>query len=124
MGSAPNAYPILFVLAGFAASALLYRQAVSIMPADAKGALVDASSRTNLLNLLVIALFVALLLWRSLFGWIFLACAYLGLGIRSVLRLRGLNLPARAGRLVLLGNWAAVVGIVLCALIFVERALR
>ena len=86
-----NAYPIPFVLAAFAASALLYRQAVSIMPAL-------CSSHCS--------------------------CGVLGLGIRSVLRLRGLNLPARAGRLVLLGNWAAVVGIVLCALIFVERALR
>lgn len=119
-----SAYPILFVLAGFAASTLFYRQAVSIMPAQAKGAPVDASSRTNMLSLLVIALFVALLLWRPLFGWIFLACAYVCLGARSVLRLRGLNLPARAGRWVLVGNWAAVVSIVLCALIFARRALR
>jgi hypothetical protein len=118
------AYPMFFVLAGFTASTLLYRRAVALMPADKKAALVDASSRTNLLNLLVIALFIALLLWRPLFGWIFLGCAYLALGARSVLRLRSLNLPARAARLVLMGNWAAVVGIALCALIFAQRALR
>jgi hypothetical protein len=118
-----NAYPILFVLGGFATSGLLYRRAIALMSADSKVALVDASSRTNLLNLLAITLFIGLLLWRPLFGWIFLGCAYLGLGARSVLRLRRLSLPARAARLILMGNWAAVVGITLCALIFAHRAL-
>jgi hypothetical protein len=118
-----NAYPILIVLAGFAASGLLYRRGVALMSADAKAALVDATSRTNLLVLLVIAVFVALLFWRPLLGWIFLGCAYLGLGVRSVFRLRQLQLPTRAARLVLVGNWAGIAGIVLCALIFAQRAL-
>ena len=118
-----NAYPILFVLAGFVASSLLYRRGVALMSANAKAALVDATSRTNLLVLLVIAGFVALLFWRPPVGWMFLGCAYLGLGVRSVFRLRKLQLPERAARLILLGNWAGIAGIVLCALIFAQRAL-
>ena len=119
-----NAYPIFFVLAGFAASAVLYRRAVALMPAGSKAALIDASSRTNLLSLIVLALFIVLLLWRPLLGWAFLGCAYLGLGVRSVFRLRRIDVPARAARLVLAGNWAAVGGIALCAFVFVHRALR
>jgi len=118
-----NAYPLLLVFAGFVASALLYRRALPLMQADAKAALIDSSSRTNLLNIIVIGLFVALVLWRPIFGWIFLGCAYLGLFARSVFRLRRLDLPARAARLVLVGNLAAVAGITLCASIFALRAL-
>ena len=118
-----NAYPILFVLAGFVASSLLYRRGVALMSADAKAALVDATSRTNLLVVLVIAVFVALLFWRPLLGWVFLGCAYLGLGVRSIFRLRKLRLPTRAARFILVGNWAGIAGIVLCALIFANRGL-
>ena len=118
-----NAYPLFFALAGFAAATLSYKRAVALMDADAKAALVDSSSHTNLLNLLAIGVFVALLFWRPLFGWVFLGCAYLGLGARSVIRLRRLNLPSQAARLILIGNLAAVTGIALCAFIFAVRAL-
>jgi hypothetical protein len=118
-----SAYPLLIAVAGYVVATLLYKRAVALMQADDKAALVAASARTKSLNLLVIALFLALVLWRPLTGWIFLGCAYLGLLARSVLRLRRLNLPARAGRLVLVGNLAAVVGITLCAFIFAVRAL-
>jgi hypothetical protein len=119
-----KAYPILFVLAGLTASTLLYERALKLMDADAKAALVDASSRTRLLSVLVVAVFLALVLWRPLFGWAFLACAYLGLGARSFFRLRRLKLPPRAARLILIGNMAAVIGIALCAGIFALRALQ
>jgi hypothetical protein len=118
-----SAYPFFFVIAGFVAATLLYKRAVALMQADAKAALIASSARTKSLNLLVIALFLALVLWRPLIGWIFLGCAYLGLLARSVLRLRRLKLPARAARLVLIGNLAAVVGITICASIFALRAL-
>jgi hypothetical protein len=118
-----SAYPLFFAVAGYVAATLLYRRAVAIMQADARAALIASSSRTKSLNLLVVALFFALVLWRPLLGWIFLGCAYLGLLARSVHRLRRLNLPARAARLVLIGNLAAVVGITLCASIFAVRAL-
>jgi hypothetical protein len=93
------------------------------MQPDAKAALVDSSSRTNLLNVLTIGVFTALVLWRPLFGWIFLGAAYLGLFVRSVFRLRRLNLPTEAARLLLIGNLPAVAGITLCAFIFALRAL-
>jgi hypothetical protein len=118
-----SAYPLLFVIAGFVAAALLYRRAVALLEDDARAALIASSSSTKSLNLLAMALFLALVLWRPLLGWIFLGCAYLGLLARSVLRLRRLELPARAARLVLMGNLAAVAGLTLCAFIFTLRAL-
>lgn len=119
-----SAYPLFFVVAGFVTSALLYRRALALMQADAKATMIDSSSSTNLLNVLVMALFVALVLWRPLIGWIFLGCAYLGLLARSALRLRRLNSPAPAARLVLIGNLVGVVGVTLCASIFALRALQ
>jgi hypothetical protein len=90
-----NIYPLFFAFAGFAASVLLYRRALALMQPDDKAALVDSS--------------------------VFLGLAYLGLGARSVLRLRRLNLPARPARLLLMGNLAAVAGITLCAFILALR---
>jgi hypothetical protein len=118
-----NAYPLFFIFAGLVASTFLYRRALALMQPDAKAALADSSSSTNWLNIIVIGLFVVLVIWRPLAAWIFLGCAYLGLAARSVIRLRRLNLPTRAARLVLLGNCAAVAGITLCATIFALRAL-
>jgi hypothetical protein len=94
------------------------------MNADAKAALIDASSGTRLLNVLVLGLFFGLVLWRPPIGWIFLACAYLVLGARSIFRLRRLDLPRRAARLILIGNVCAVVGVAACAFIFAVRTLR
>jgi hypothetical protein len=119
-----NAYPLFFALAGFVASALFSQRALTLMHADGKAALVDGSSSTRLLNLVAIAVFFALVEWRPLFGWAFLGCAYLAPGTRSLFRLRHLNLPPRAARLLLVGNASAVVGIALCALIFALRTLR
>jgi hypothetical protein len=75
------------------------------------------------LNLLAMGTFFALVFWRPLFAWIFLGCAYLGLGARSVVRLRRLNLPVQAAKLLQIGNIAAVAGITACAFIFAQRAL-
>jgi uncharacterized membrane protein len=94
------------------------------MRADAKAALIDSYSRTRMFTLFVVAVFFVLVFWRPLIGWIFLGCAYLGLGARSIVRLRRLNLPQHAARLILIGNVSAVVGITLCAVIFALRALR
>jgi hypothetical protein len=92
------------------------------MHADAKAALIDASSGTRLLNLLAMGIFLAMVLWRPLFGGALLGCAYLGLGARSLFRLRRLDLPRSAARLLAIGNLSAVVGIALCAFIFALRA--
>lgn len=119
-----NAYPLLFALVGLVAAPLLYRRAFPLMRADAKAALIDASSSTRLLNLLAISLFFALVLWRAPLAWVFLGCAYLALGARSVFRLRRLNLPPRAALLMLAGNALAVSGISLCAFIYALRALH
>jgi hypothetical protein len=120
----PNAYPTLFAVAGLIASTLLYERALKLMDAGAKAALLDASSSTRRLSVLVVIVFLALVLWRPLIGWVFLACAYLGLGVRSFFRLRRLNLPPRASGLILIGNVSAVIGIALCAGIFALRALQ
>ena len=119
-----NAYPEFLVFAGLVASSALYRRAFDLMEADAKLALVASSSSTKYLNYLVIGIFLGLLLWRPLLAWVFLGCAYVGLGARSVLRIRRLNLPARAASLVLMGNLAAVLGIGLCSTFFALRFLR
>jgi hypothetical protein len=119
-----NAYPLFFAFAGFVASALLFARALTLMHADAKAALVDSAARTRLLNLIAMGVFLALVLWRPLFGWSFLGCAYVGLGTRSLIRLKRLDLPPRAARLLAIGNLSAVVGIALCAFIFALRALR
>jgi hypothetical protein len=103
---------------------LLSVRALALMDASAKAALMDTLSSTRLLSLLVAGVFVVLILWRPLLGWAFLGFAYLGLGLRSVVRLRRLNLPPRSARLILIGNLTAVAGITVCALIFVLRALH
>jgi hypothetical protein len=118
-----SAYPLLFALAGIAGSTLLFRRALSLLQAEAKAALIDSSSSTRLLNLVAMGAFVALVLWRPLAGWIFLGCAYLGLGVRSLFRLRRLNLPPRAAHLILAGNVSVIAGIALCAFTFAARAL-
>ena len=118
-----NAYPLFIAFAGILASVLLSGRALALMQADAKAALLDSASSTRLLTVVVLGVFFALLLWRPLWAWIFLGCAYLGLGARSVLRLRRLNLPGPAARLLLIGNLAAVVGVSLCAFILAVKAL-
>lgn len=119
-----NAYPLFFALAGFVAAALFSERALALMDAGAKAALIDSLSSTRLLTLLVLGVFLGLVLWRPLFGWAFLGFAYLGLGARSLLRLRRLDLPPRSARLILIGNMSAVLGITLCAFIFALRALH
>jgi hypothetical protein len=118
-----NAFPLFFALAGLIAATLFTRRALALMDAGSKAALLDSISSTRLLSLLVAGVFVALVLWHPLFGWVFLGCAYLGLGIRSLVRLRRLPLPPRSARLILIGNLTAVLGIILCALLFALRAL-
>jgi hypothetical protein len=119
-----NAYPIFFALAGIFASTMFYKRAFALMDANGKVALSNSSSSTRFLNLLVVGVFLALVLWRPLIGWVFLGCAYLGLGVRSFFRLRRLDLPRRAANYVLIGNASAVIGIALCAFIFALRSLQ
>ena len=94
------------------------------MNAEGKAALLDAASSIRLLNIVVLAVFSSLVIWHPRFGWAFLGCAYLGLGVRSVLRLRRLELPPRAVRLITMGNAFSVIGTVLCASIFAIRSLQ
>jgi len=117
-------YPVLIAVVGFIASALLTERALSLLQAEAKAALVDSSRSTRLLNLLVIAIFAALIFWRPLVAWVFIGCSFLALGVRSVFRLRRLGLPMTPSRLILAGNTLAVGGIVACALICALRTLQ
>jgi hypothetical protein len=119
-----NFYPLFVALIGLAISALCTERALALMKPDEKAALVDASARTRLMNILVAGLFVALVLWRPLIGWVFLGCAYFGLLGRSLIRLRRLSLPSAVRRLLLAGNVAATFGIGICALIFALRSVR
>ncbi len=119
-----NAYPVFFALAGVIASSILSGRALALMNADAKAALIDSLSSTRLLNGVALVAFFGLIMWRPLIGWAFLGCAYLGLGARSVVRLRRMNLPPHAARLILIGNICAVAGIALCAFTFVARGLE
>jgi hypothetical protein len=117
-------YPLFIALIGLFASALLSERALSLMQADAKAALIDSSRSTRLLNLLVMTTFAVLILWRPLVAWGFLGCSFLALGVRSLFRLRRLELPVIPSRLILAGNTLAVGGIVACAVIYALRTLR
>jgi hypothetical protein len=66
-----NFYHLFIALAGLIIAALLSERAISRMQPDAKAALVDASASTRLLNILVAALFLGLILWRPIVGWVF-----------------------------------------------------
>jgi hypothetical protein len=59
-------YPLFIALAGFVIAALLSERALSLMHPDAKVALINASARTRLLNILVAAVFVGLIVWRPM----------------------------------------------------------
>lgn len=115
-------YPILIALAAVMASAVLSERALALLEPTPKANLVDTFARTRLVNLGVIAIFLALVLWRPPFAWVFLGCAFLVVGARSMLRLRRLKLPESASRLLLASQILAVGGIVACALIYAVRS--
>ena len=119
-----NYYPLLIALAGFVIAALLSERTLSLMQPDAKVALMDASARTRLLNILVAAVFVGLIMWRPLVAWAFLGLAYLYLAIRSILRVRRLKLPVSISRLLHAANLTACAGMVICACIYELRFLQ
>jgi hypothetical protein len=119
-----NYYPLFIALAGFVLSTLLSQRALSLMEPDAKAALVDASARTRLLSTLVAAVFVGLIIWRPVIAWAFLGAAYIGLAVRSILRVQHLNFPVAISRLLHTANLTACVGIVICACVFGLRALQ
>jgi hypothetical protein len=118
-----NVYPLLVALVGFVAGTLLTQRALALLDTTQKAALVEASARTRLYTLAVVVIFVALIFWRPFAGWVFLGICYLVLGVRSIFRLRRLALPPEPTRLVLIGNFAAVIGIACCAFIYAERTL-
>jgi hypothetical protein len=117
-------YPIFLALTGFFVSAILNERALTLLSAEAKAALIDSSSRTRMLTLLILGLFLVLIFWHPVYAWLFLGCGYLGLGARSLPRLRRLGLPPPAARLILIGNITGVAGITLCAFIFALRTLH
>src|SRR5271170_233582 len=119
-----NYYPLFIALAGFVLAALLSQRALSLMQADAKVALVDASAPTRLLNILVAVVFLGLIIWRPVVAWAFMGVAYIYLAIRSILRVQHLNLPVSISRLLHTANLTACVGMLICACIFELRALE
>lgn len=119
-----NYYPLLIALAGFIIAALLSERALSLMQPDAKVALVNAAARTRLLTVLVATVFIGIIIWRPIIAWVFLGAAYIGLAVRSVLRVRRLNLPGPVSRLLHASNLTACTGMVICACIFELRALQ
>jgi len=68
-----NFYPLFIALAGFVVAALLSERAISLMQPDAKAALVDASARSRLLNILVGAVFLGL---TVALGMLICACIF------------------------------------------------
>jgi hypothetical protein len=119
-----NYYPLLIALAGFVIAALLSERTLSLMQPDAKAALMDASARTRLLNILVAVVFVALIMWRPVVAWAFLGIAYICLAIRSILRVQHLKLPLPISRLLHIANLTACAGMVICACIYELRFLQ
>jgi hypothetical protein len=119
-----NFYPLFIALAGFIVAALLQERAISRMQPDAKAALVDASARSRLLNILVAVLFLGLLIWRPIIGWVFLGVAYTYLAGRSIIRVHHLNFPVPVSRLMTTAHLAVGLGMLICASIFALRALQ
>jgi hypothetical protein len=119
-----NFYPLFIALAGFVVAALLSERVLSLMQPDDKVALVDASSSTRLLSILVAAVFAGLIFWRPVVAWAFLGVAYICLGIRSIIRVQHLNFPVSISRLLHTANLTACVGMLICACIFELRALQ
>ena len=119
-----NYYPLFIVLAGFVVGALLTQRALALMQPEAKLALVDASARTRFVNILVAAVFIGLIVWRPVVAWAFLGVAYFSLAVRSIFRLRRLNLPVAISQLLHAANITVCVGMIICACIFELRALQ
>lgn len=119
-----NYYPLFIALAGFVVAALLSQRALSLMQPDAKIALMEASASTRLITILVAAVFVGLIIWRPVVAWVFLGIAYFGLAVRSILRVQRLHLPVSISSLLHAANLTACVGMVICACIYVLRALQ
>src|SRR6516225_12293604 len=116
-------YPLLIAFAGFALAALLSERALKLLKPQDKAALLEAFARTRLLTLFATGLFVVLTLWQQLIAWIFIGCAYVALAGCAALRLQRLYLPANAAGRLLAAQFAAALGVVVCALIFVTRTL-
>jgi hypothetical protein len=119
-----NFYPLFIALAGFVVAALLSERAIALMQPDAKAALVDASARSRLLNIIVAAVFLGFVLWRPIVGWVFLGAAYICLAGRSIIRVQHLNLPVSISRLLQAAHVIVALGMFICACIFALRALR
>jgi hypothetical protein len=119
-----NFYPLFIALGGFMVAALLTERALSLMQPEAKVALTDAAAATRLLSILVAAGFVGLIIWRPIVAWVFLGVAYICLAVRSVLRVRRLNLPASISRLLHTANLTACLAMVTCAGIYTLRAIQ
>ncbi len=117
-------YPLFIVLAAFVVAALLSERAISRMQPDAKAALVDASARTRLLQIVVVVVFLGLILWRPVAGWVFLGVAYIGLAVRSILIIQRMNLPVPIARRLQASHLTMGVGMLICATIFALRALQ
>jgi len=116
-------YPLLIAFTGFGFAALLSERALKLLKAQDKAALVDALARTRLLTLFAAGLFVVLLLWQQVIAWIFIGCAYLVLASYAALRLQRLYLPPNVSGRLLAAHFAAALGVVVCALIFLTRTL-
>lgn len=117
-------YPLFIALAAFVVAGLLTERAISRMQPDAKAALVDASSSTRLLSIFVAVVFLGLVVWRPIVGWVFLGVAYIGLAGRSILRVRRLNIPVSIARLLQAAHLTVGVGMLTCACIFALRAFQ
>ena len=117
-------YPLLIAFVGFALAALLSERALTLLKPQEKAALLDAFARARLLTLFVAGLFIVLMLWHQVIAWIFIGCAYVVLPGYAALRLQRLYLPANAAARLLAAQFAAALGVLVCALIFVTRTLE
>jgi hypothetical protein len=116
-----NFYPLFIALVGFGVGTVLSERALALLPADTKGALIDAFSRVRWLNFAGAALFLVLMLWNLRIAWIVLALEYTTLGVWSALKAYRLKLPGAVAKRLITAMLARSLGLATCAVIYVVR---
>jgi hypothetical protein len=116
-----NFYPLFIAVAGVGIAAVLSERALTLLQADAKGALIDAFARVRWMNLVGVSLFAALLLWRVPIAWAALGVEYTLLSAWSVLRVRALKLPQAVSSRLIASVVLRALGIATCAFIYAVR---
>jgi hypothetical protein len=116
-----NFYPFLLAVAGFGIAAVLSERALALLPADAKGALIDAFRPERWMNFLGVAVFAALLLWCIQVAWVVCGLEYTALGVWSALKVHRLKLPETVSARLIMAMLVRALGIAVLAAIYASR---